>query len=67
MENEWKNLWNKRSADDSVLQSGNLKQIILELKRSNGYDVIGDGLEYDSLIKQYQDLQQVFLRGMPDG
>lgn len=52
MKNEWKNLWSNRSADQNILQNGDKKQIFLELKRSNGYDVMGE-LSYEAFIENY--------------
>lgn len=67
MNNEWRNVWTKRTASEEILRTGRWEEVFLELKRSNGYDVVGDGLAYDSYVKQYQDLQRTFAQGMPVG
>lgn len=51
--NNWKEIWDKRSADSGILHSDDEKKIFLELKRSNGFDVLHDGLTYDALYAQY--------------
>lgn len=58
MKNEWKNVWMKHSADIEILQGKDRKKIFLELKRSNGFDVIGDGLSYEALMCQYIQIKE---------
>lgn len=50
--NEWKTIWGKRTADEKILKTKDKKQIFLELKRSNGFDVVEDGLTYESFDEQ---------------
>ena len=50
--NDWKQVWERHSADKKILDSEDFKKIVLELKRSNGFDVIGNGLEYQAIIDQ---------------
>ncbi len=57
MQNEWKNLWNKRSGELDRIDSGDFREIFLELKRSNGFDVV-DELTYDALYGQYLETKQ---------
>ena len=52
MRNEWKTIWGKRTADEKILKTEDKKQIFLELKRSNGFDVVEDGLTYESFEEQ---------------
>lgn len=40
MQNEWKTILGKRSADEKILKTEDKKQIFLELKRCNGFDVV---------------------------
>lgn len=56
--NYWKNIWDKRSANTEILNSSDHERIFLELKRSNGFDVIGDGLTYDALYQQYTQIKE---------
>jgi hypothetical protein len=58
MENKWKSIWDKRTADIHILQSGDVKSIIIELKRCNGFDVVGDGLTYESILEQYKNIKE---------
>lgn len=53
MENNWKSLWKYRLVNQKILQSGNMRNIFLELKKCNGFDVVGDGLTYEALLDQY--------------
>lgn len=57
--NNWKNIWAKRSANFDILCNGDVKDIFLELKRNNGFDVIGDGLSYEALLEQYQKTKEL--------
>lgn len=52
--NDWKNLWRQRSADAQILHCQDKREVFLELKRSNGFDVMEGGLSYESLMEQYQ-------------
>lgn len=67
MENNWKGLWSNRSADEATLRSGDAKQIFLELKRSNGFDVVEGGIPYESLLAQYREMKQRLCRSLPEG
>lgn len=57
MQNEWKTIWGKRTADEKILKTEDKKQIFLELKRSNGFDVVEDGLSYESLEGQKNEME----------
>lgn len=59
MKNEWKNLWNQRHGEiEKIKGEGvNSQDIFLELKRSNGFDVINE-LTYDALYGQYLRMKQ---------
>lgn len=67
MENNWKGLWANRSADEAVLRGGDAKQIFLELKRSNGFDVVEGGIPYESLLGQYQEMKERLSCPLPEG
>ncbi len=43
MNNNWREIWEKHCADGNILQGKDEEKIFMELKRSNGYDVIGGG------------------------
>lgn len=57
-ENNWKSVWEKRMADMSILQGNHEREIVLELKRCNGFDVLGDGLSYEAILQQYQEIKE---------
>lgn len=67
MENNWKGLWANRSADETVLRGGDARQIFLELKRSNGFDVVEGGIPYESLLGQYQEMKERLSCPLPEG
>lgn len=58
---EWENIWNKHEGDLKVLADADDKTKFLELKRANGFDVIGHGLSYDSLIQQYNEIKEMLI------
>lgn len=51
------NYLGKRTADEKILKTEDKKQIFLELKRSNGFDVVEDGLTYESLEGQKNEME----------
>lgn len=61
--NAWKELWGKRSADIVHCQNSE-KALFLELKRSNGFDVVGDGLSYEALLEQYEKTKEALFAGL---
>ena len=48
---KWHTIWNRRKASENKL-TGNWQEVFLELKRLNGYDVMGDGIPMDSFLDQ---------------
>lgn len=55
--NKWKELWNGRAVDIENHNSDD-RALILELKRSNGFDVVGE-LSYEVIIKQYGQIKEM--------
>ena len=51
MDNKWRAIWNRRKPGTGKL-SGNWEDIFLELKRLNGYDVMGGGIALDAFLEQ---------------
>lgn len=49
MGNKWKEIWNRRKPVTGSL-SGSWQDVFLELKRLNGYDVMGEGVPLDSFL-----------------
>ena len=47
-ETNWKRLWSGRTAEKSILHSGNMGKIFMELKRANGFDVVKGGSSWSS-------------------
>ena len=51
MDSKWRAIWNRRKPATGKL-SGSWQDVFLELKRLNGYDVIGDGIALDAFLEQ---------------
>jgi len=60
----WENIWAGRCANVEILKHGNPKEVFLELKRCNGFDVIGDGLTFEALVKQYEQIKHSLSFGL---
>ncbi len=58
MKNSWKTIWNKRKDDFRLIDMQDEKAVFLEMKRVNGFDVVGDGIPYEELVKQYSDCKE---------
>lgn len=54
--NHWKEVWNKKTAQDGVILKGNKKEVLLELKRCNGFDVAGE-MTYETFYGQYKEIK----------
>ncbi len=52
VENNWQTIWNKRKTDYNNFSVLDDKQIVLELKRLNGFDVSGSSLTYEAISKE---------------
>lgn len=57
MNSRWHEIWERRSADETELNSGDPKRVFLELKRIAGFDVVGEGLAYEQLYDQYTEIK----------
>lgn len=57
--NKWKEIWESRQNTLEGINLKNYREIFVELKRINGFDVNG-GPTVDSLFKQYENLKTVF-------
>lgn len=51
MNDKWKAIWNRRKPSRDKL-SGDWQEVFLELKRLNGYDVMGGGIALDAFLEQ---------------
>lgn len=58
MANEWQKVWNNREAAPGTL-AGDWKKVFLELKRLNGYDIVGDGIPLSSLLAEDAQIQEL--------
>lgn len=55
-ENNWQTIWNKRNTQINNFDMLSDKQIILELKRLNGYDVTESKITYESFIEEFDNI-----------
>lgn len=51
--NNWKNIWENRSVNETIYSLNNDEEIFAELKKINGFDVINNGLSYEALAEQF--------------
>lgn len=58
--NNWIQIWGNRSVDNSILQSKDEQKLFLELKRCNGFDVLGEG-RYEWWVEQYLQVKSELL------
>lgn len=56
--NNWKEIWNKRSADKGILSSGDEEKLIMELKRSDGFDLYANGPGYGAWIREHEQIRR---------
>lgn len=66
MQNEWKNLWNKRHGELDKIEKGDVRKTFLELKRSAGFDVVNE-LTYEALYEQYVETKRNLNKGRQEG
>ena len=59
---KWKTVWNQHKADEEILTRGTDKEILLELKRAIGNDVISGGIPYEGLINEFQQLSDMLAK-----
>ena len=53
---KWKEIWEKRTDRLDDIDMSDEREVFLELKRIDGFDVVGGGIPYDALIKQNKDI-----------
>lgn len=54
---DWKKIWNAKSVEMQIISKGDMKSTLLELKRSNGFDVNGE-LTFDAFYGQYEEIRE---------
>lgn len=57
-ENNWKSVWEKRTANMEILNGDDIKSIVLELKRCDGFDILEGGLSYDDILQQHEKIKK---------
>lgn len=51
----WQEIWNKRNVQLAGIDRADTREMFMELKRINGYDVVAGGISYEALVKQYEE------------
>lgn len=54
--NNWKKTWDKKQAKRDILTRGTPKEVFMELKRSNGFDVFDNAVSYQAFYDQCQEV-----------
>lgn len=67
VQNNWKALWGRRTAEMGILRDGDPRKVFLELKRSDGFDVVEGGISYETFLTQYRQMKERLSRGLPQG
>lgn len=49
----WKDIWDKKEANFEGIDTDNVREVFLELKKSNGFDVVDGAFTYESFLQQY--------------
>lgn len=63
MNNNWKDIWEKRDDNFETIDLSDEKSVFLELKRIDGFDVVRGGIPYSALIKQHETIISRLNRG----
>ena len=58
MANNWKKIWEHREDFLSDIDPEDTKQVFLELKRVNGFDITDGGIPYEGLMAQYRETKE---------
>lgn len=58
MNNKWKAIWEKRNGRFGQIDMTDCKAVFLELKRIDGFDVVGGGITYEALIEQNAEIMR---------
>ena len=58
MKNQWRAVWNRRTSSNGRL-TGRWQDVLLELKRANGYDVMEGGLPLETFIGQDKQMREL--------
>ena len=59
----WKRIWEKREVTSGAIADlNNKKRVFLELKRLDGFDVVGEGLSYEALFAQYRETKDMLFK-----
>jgi len=58
MKNQWRAVWNRRTSSNDRL-TGRWQEVLLELKRANGYDVMEGGLPLETFVGQDKQMREL--------
>lgn len=66
MANNWKNIWEKRTFNESEIDPSDINKLFTELKRADGFDVGGGEISENALLRQYEDIKQRLVKNAPN-
>ena len=58
---DWEKIWNRHEGNPDILSGADDRAKFLELKRANGFDVVADGLSFEALMRQYDDIKEMLI------
>lgn len=53
MNSKWHEIWEKRNVDQTLISGGGIQEVLLELKRLDGYDSMGYTLGYEQFYSRH--------------
>ncbi|MBQ9518428.1 MAG: methyltransferase domain-containing protein [Firmicutes bacterium] len=65
MANNWKSIWEKRSADERIFESADVNGVFVELKKTDGFDIPGGKPDDNAFLKQHNDIRDMLFDGVP--
>jgi trans-aconitate methyltransferase len=60
IKNNWKAIWEKRSLNKNNLVNKTKEEIFFELKKTDGFDILNNGLTIEELLQQYKMVAQKY-------
>lgn len=63
MTNNWKTIWSNRHLDKSAADYADTLELFVELKRCNGFDVLGGAISKNALVNQYENIKHRLVEG----
>ena len=65
-QNNWRQIWEKRVPDESILNTDDTAALFTALKAANGFDIVNGGIPYESLMEQFEMTKRVLTKNAPE-